>query len=83
MSASSKRRACARACRADEGGVHCREAQKLFAQMQLTDIVCTSLTIPVVLIPAPLFPRTLVARALRLRERQLSRDLVERVLRFG
>lgn len=83
MSASSERRARARACRADEGGIHRREAQELLAQMQLTDIVCASLTIPVILIPASLFPRTLISRALRFGERQLSRDLVQRVLRFG
>jgi hypothetical protein len=83
MGSSSERRARARAGCADKRGVDRGEAQELLAQVQLTDIMCAPLAIPVILVPASWFSRALVRRGLRFGESKLSRDLMQRVLRFG
>ena len=83
MGSASESRARARAGCADERCVHGGEAQELLAQVQLTDIVCAPLAVPVVLIPTSLLSRALVRRVLRFGESKLSCDLVEWVLRFG
>jgi hypothetical protein len=83
MGPSCESRARTRASCADERGVHGGEAQELLAQVQLTDIVCAPLAIPVVLVPASLLSRALVRRVLCFGESKLSCDLVQWVLRFG